>query len=215
MKKLIKIVLSLTLMTVLINDSNVFADKKIVLNNKNISKTKKVDKKELAFDFRKTRWGMNFLQVQASENSNPVSTTSDVMVYKDKMLDNDVDIEYYFENNKLFKAAFIFGSSFINKQENIIYYQKIKEGVKAKYGRPSADNSKELDIMDENQYKHMAELLERGVNDYETIWTLPNTKIKLILKGKDMFSKLRLELGYISRKYKSIDKVKEIDKSQF
>lgn len=178
--------------------------------------------KENKTDFRKTLWGMSFLQVQATEKNNPENFSDTFLLYKDKIFGTETDVEYYFSENKLIKGIYVFNQ--INKSEDyIVFYKKIKETITEKYGRAISDNSAEMMVSD-SQYKYMADLVFNGSNSYETNWDLPKTKIILSFSKKNVFNSARLELAYLSKKYLNPDTIKkqkktiikkEVDSSKF
>lgn len=186
---------------------------------KKISQVKKTPvpevKKPETFDFRKIRWGMNRSQIVASEKSQPLLEIDEKLTYKETMFERDVSINYFFEDSKVIKSEYLFDGSFVNATDYLVYYQKIKKNLISKYGKPNIDESKELDELPFEQYKHIAELIYRGEQDYNTIWEKPRTTIRLALKGKDFFTSVKLFVTYNSKKFKEIDTVKEVEKSLF
>jgi hypothetical protein len=167
------------------------------------------------FDFRKANWGMSHQQVKDSEDKQPISQGSDRMEFPDNLLGVEANVNYFFEDGKLIKAAYIFEGTFSDAVEYIINFRKIKKALLDKYGSPFSDNSNELDIIEKEMYKQVGELISRGVQEYETKWDTPNTNIKLLLKGKDLFTKVKLELGYTSKQLKHLDEDKEVIKDKF
>lgn len=207
-----KILITVFLSGLLISQSTYSQTSKEKSKSTNI---KKSQSKKDEFDFRKIRWGMNRLQVLASEKKEPLNESEDKITFNEKMFDRDVKVNYYFENDKVIKSEYLFDGSFNTKEDYILYYQKIKSNLKSKYGKPSLDSSKELDVMGRDQYEHMAELLYRGVLMYETVWAPPGNSIKLSIKGKDFFTTLKLFVLYSSNKYKQTDETREVEKSLF
>ncbi|MFN8578678.1 MAG: hypothetical protein U0354_17760 [Candidatus Sericytochromatia bacterium] len=183
-------------------------------NDKSTKVVKKVEKKE-EFNFRKVKWGMNHLQVSASEKEKPSLESDDKVTYKEKMFERDVNINYFFENDKLIKSEYLFDGTLTDKEEYITYFKKIKSNLISKYGKPSSDNSKEVDIMEKSRYSQVGELLSQGVLTYDVIWNKPDTTIKLGIKGKDFFTALKLYIAYNSKKFKEKDDTKEVEKSLF
>lgn len=167
------------------------------------------------FDFRKAKWGMNHQDIQSSEKIDAIIQEKERLVYPDSLLGINASINYYFENSKLIKASYLFDGTFTDQVEYIVDFIKIKKVLKEKYGSPTSDNSSELDIMEKDMFKQVGELISSGVQEYETKWETPKTQIKLILKGKDIFTKTKLELGYTSRQLKHLDDDREVEKNKF
>lgn len=205
MKKLIVI----PILSVCLFSQVTYAEKGKVSNKKTVAQKKE------QFDFRKAKWGMNHLQIIASEKSEPKFEDDEKIAYNEKMFETDVSINYFFEKDKLIKSEYLFDGTFTNKEDYIVYFRKIKKNLIEKYGRATRDNSSELDIMDRDQYQHISELIYRGVHVYETVWEKPGTTIRIVLKGKDFFTSLKLYVAYNSKKFKEEDNVKEVEKSLF
>lgn len=217
MKK-IKLLSSISLAMIIFTVPAVKADEQSVLISKkpyiNIKRTE--TKKEEGFTFRKTKWGMSQQQVHETEGKQPVLQEADKIIYQDKLLNLGTKVIYYFEKGKLFKGTYFFDGTFTNQVEYIVNYKKLKHALKDKYGSPSSDNNAELDEMDDFSYDHMGELVSRGVHDLETKWETPSTNITLLLSGKDLMSKVRLELYYNSRNLKYLeDERKDFDNFKF
>jgi len=64
----------------------------------------------------------------------------DIIGYRETLLDRECLIGYYFEGGRLVGAKFSFEEKVDNKNQNIVDYEKIKEIMIQKYGRPEEDN---------------------------------------------------------------------------
>jgi hypothetical protein len=179
---------------------------------------KKVEKKkdEDPFDFRKAKWGMNIQQVHESEGKQAISENNEKLVYPDTLLDLNAEVSYFFEKNRLVKAIYqLEGNNTNDPVENINNFKKIRNALSQKYGRPDFDTSGELDMFEKDTYKNLGELIARGAQVLETRWETPRTRIKLLLKGRDIFSKVTLDLGYFAKDQETRAISAEEEKNKF
>ena len=68
------------------------------------------------FDFRNTRWGMSKEQVVASERDTPVEKSEKYIRYKTKVLNINVDLQYFFVEDKLIIASYTLDEIYLNSK---------------------------------------------------------------------------------------------------
>jgi hypothetical protein len=90
------------------------------------------------YDFRKTNWGINKEQVKVTEKAKIAEIYEDGFAYKDTVADLDCNIVYQFIKDKLYIAGYIFTGLHTNYDLWIDDYQKVKEILIKKYGKPIA-----------------------------------------------------------------------------
>ncbi len=163
------------------------------------------------YDFRKTNWGMNETQVKKIEDREILEIYEDGFAYKDTINELDCKIIYQFLENKLYITGYLFTELHTNYDFWIDDYQKIKEILIKKYGKPitsgmfwASDLYKEM--WDNNQ--DLGTAVSMGYLIYYTEWDTPKTKIWIGLKGDNLDIDFRVT--YESKELKEwADKIKE------
>lgn len=159
------------------------------------------------YEFRKTRWGMSIDEVKASENSKFEAEDQDSISYSNNIGGLNTYITYFFSDNQLYMAGYTFNETHVNDNFYITDYNKIKEILIRKYGKPKNED----EIWTNNLYKNNPENYGLAVSvghlSYWIDWENPSTKIKLALYG-DNFN-TRHVLRYESIKLKPLVDSKE------
>jgi len=140
----------------------------------------------IAQDFRDTNWGMSEKEVLSSEHFAPTKITSQEILYNESIFDMDCILFYEFYDSSLARAGYIFSEDYNNIKLYIGRFDKLKEVLISKYGKPT------------NEFKR-SNSYNRFIN-----WENEKTKIELILS--DVFSvgfKLVYENPELSAKLKS------------
>ena len=166
---------------------------------------------EAKYDFRKTNWGMNETQVKEIEGNEILETYEDGFAYKNKVGGLDCKVIYQFVENKLYIAGYLFTELHTNYDLWIDDYQKIKDLLIKKYGKPiksgmfwTSDSYKKMWGNDQN----LGTAVGMGYLVYYTEWDTPKTKIWIGLKGDNLDIDFRVT--YESKELKEwADKIKE------
>jgi hypothetical protein len=180
----------------------------------NISKTDS-EQEDNSPDFRKIRWGMSIQQVSETEKSSPESQNSNFIVYKDKLMELDTNVTYFFEKGKLIKASYLSEPSSNNPEDYIVNFLKIKKTMTEKYGIPFSDSSSDINFVSKEMYRQIGEVVERGGQSFDVKWETPRTKIKMTMVKPGIFSKMKLEIEYASKSLINLDEQNEAQKSKF
>ncbi len=188
------------------------SNKKAIIN---ITKTEKDSEDADSPDFRKIRWGMNPQQVSETEKVPLKTSDSDIIVYKDQLMELDTNVSYFFEKGKLIKASYFSEPVFTNPEDYIINFLKIKKAMTEKYGTPISDSSWEINNITKEMYRQVGEVIERGGQFYDVRWETSRTKIKMVLSKKGFFSKVNLEIEYAGKSLIHLDEQNEAQKSKF
>ena len=137
-------------------------------------------------NFRNTRWGMNRAQVVRIEGSPDYHENSgglDIIQYPQKVLNMDCMIGYVFAHNKLAKAKYSFIARFENKNQYISSYNKIKDILIQKYGRPEADRILWQDKYYQNNRSNWGLAISLGHLEFNTVWRDSETEIQFRAYG--------------------------------
>lgn len=93
-------------------------------------------------DFRSVRWGMSEEEVKAVEGGNPKytgkldGTSARYIGYDTTLMGNDVILAYYFSNEGLFMARYIWTETHSNDSLYISDYESVRTQLTKKYGSP-------------------------------------------------------------------------------
>lgn len=167
--------------------------------------------KEQVYDFRKTSWGMSMEQVKEIEGNEILEAYEDGFAYKNKVGGLDCKVIYQFVENKLYIAGYLFTELHTNYDLWIDDYQKIKDLLIKKYGKPiksgmfwASDSYKKMWGNDQN----LGTAVGMGYLVYYTEWDTPKTKIWIGLKGDNLDIDFRVT--YESKELKEwANKIKE------
>ena len=137
-------------------------------------------------NFRNTHWGMNRAQVVRIEGR-PVhhdrSGGLDIIQYPQKILNMDCMIGYVFAHNKLAKAKYSFLANFEDKNRYIQSYEKIRDILTQKYGKPEAEKAYWQDKQYQNDRSNWGLALSRGHFEIRSHWKDSETEIQLRVYG--------------------------------
>lgn len=139
--------------------------------------------------FRNARWGMNQAQVvrlEGSPNHRENSGGLDIFQYPQKVLDMDCMIGYVFADNKLAKAKYSFIAKFEDNNQYIREYEKIRDILVQKYGKPEAEMTLWRDKMYQDDRPSWGLALSQGHCEFNSQWQDSETAIQLRLySGKE------------------------------
>lgn len=136
-------------------------------------------------DFRGTSWGMTTAQVLDSENDAPIDSTTENLAYSVEVADLDAYALYYFIDDTLVTAGYLFAEEYSNDNMFIKDFEKVKNILQRKYGEPSED----LLHWSGDVYKDIEEFyafaIRTGHLTMRAIWQIERTTISLVLYGDD------------------------------
>jgi len=196
---------------------SVFADqititedsKKIFLKDDRTGEdVKEEPKKERLYDFRKTTWGMNKIQVKKTEKSKILMEDKDMLVYGGNVSGLDCIIIYTFIEGKLVRGSYTFTKTHTNKNDYISDYNDLKETLIKKYGKPIKDTHIWKNDLFRNDYQQWGFAISLGHLVYKATWEKSNTNILLILCGDNY--EITHTLFYYSKELENLEeKAKE------
>jgi len=166
------------------------------------------------YDFRKTNWGMTKEQVLAAEVADFVSNDVDGTIsYNGTVNDLECGIKYFFAHDTLVRARYVIYEEHTNKNDYISDYQKLKQLLTDKYGKPDKDRTTWLSNIYKDNQKDWGLAISLGQLAYFSQWDTETTQIWLMLQGDN--DEIQFTIEYSSIKYAYLDdkpvEVKQID----
>ena len=171
---------------------------------------------EQKYDFRNTNWGMSKGQVKATEDKKPDFEDDTTLGYEVKIEGSNFSCIYSFLEDKLYNSGYFFTGKHTNKNLYIDDYEKLKETLTKKYGKPTKDIpgfwKNDLYKSDKRSWGMAVSV---GHLVYGTSWETPTTKISLMLSGDNF--KISMVVSYTSKELEEwADKIREEEaKSKF
>jgi len=138
--------------------------------------------------FDEMKWGLSkkqILEMEGKPAHQQRSKGQDIMIYEQKVINLDCSIEYIFASNKLSQTKFRFQNSYLDKNAYLQDYQKIKEALIQRFGRPLEENLKWLDSAYKDDFSAWGEAISQGYLKLNSRWLTPQTEIVACLDGGD------------------------------
>ena len=156
------------------------------------------------YDFRKAKWGMSMAQVKASESLSIKNKDKDkdVLIYKTKILNNNVALVYSFINDKLVSGHYVVEEKHSNKNDYIADYKDFKKILTKKYGKPKMDRTMWKDDLYKSDVSSWGMAVSIGHLVYGSSWETDETKINDTLLGDNY--QISLIIAYVSKKFKAL-----------
>jgi len=182
-----------------------------------VEETKKIPLSKTGF--RQTLWGMSKEQVRKAESSKFIKEDKlsgamkglDVLIYQDNIAGLDCAIVYYFAENRLTRARYLFTEEHSNNNLYISDFKMVKSQLSQKYGQPYRDDiiwSNDLYKDDPSEY---GTAIAVGHLQYVVEWDSPEIYIQLLLKGDNF--KINHWAEYTGKAFRKFEK-KVIEKAQ-
>ncbi|UCE42922.1 MAG: hypothetical protein JSV17_08230 [Candidatus Aminicenantes bacterium] len=137
-------------------------------------------------NFRNTRWGMDKAQVVRIEgypNHRENSGGLDIIQYSQKILNMDCMIGYVFAYNKLAKAKYSFLAKYKDKNQYIHSFEKIKNILQQKYGKPKSEKVLWHDKRYQGDHSNWGLALSQGHLEFSSLWKDSETEVQLRVYG--------------------------------
>lgn len=145
------------------------------------------------YDFRNVNWGMTKIEVKQSEGQRKVQNENGKsLIYVDTIANQTFGVIYNFVNNKLYSSGYMSLEKHTNENLYIIDYEKMKELLINKYGKPSDrwwNTNKEynemiwIDDLYKNKSNEWGFAVSIGDLVYQSCWNTNEVGIVLSLKG--------------------------------
>jgi hypothetical protein len=138
--------------------------------------------------FEEMQWGVSKKQVLESEGK-PLNQEKvkglDIMKYEQKVINMDCAIEYIFAANKLRKTKFSFMNTYLDKNDYLEDYQRIKEALIQKFGKPLEEKMNWRDPTYKDDFSAWGEAISLGHLELSSRWETPYTEIQASLRGNN------------------------------
>ncbi len=147
-------------------------------------------------NFEEMKWGMSKKQVLELEGKPALQRKSgglDIMTYLQKVINMDCAIEYVFAANKLSQTLFRFQNHYEDKNASLEDYQKVKQALIQRFGRPVEEKMEWLDPSSKNDFSVWGEAVSSGLLELKSRWLTPRTEILARLAGVENEIKLTVE----------------------
>jgi len=139
-------------------------------------------------NFEEMRWGLTKKQIVEIEGK-PADQRKvrglEVMRYEQKVINLECAIDYFFAGNKLTRTRFSFGGDYADKNAYLQDYQKIKEALIQKFGRPLEENMTWHNPAFKDDFSSWGEAVSLGQLKMSSRWLTPQTEIIASLSGVD------------------------------
>jgi len=144
-------------------------------------------------NFDEMHWGLTKKQVVEAEGK-PTSQTKarddEVLVYGQKVINFDCDIEYCFAANKLHQTRFRFAGDSGEGSASLEDYQRVKDALIRKFGKPVEENVDWRDAARQKDFSSWGAAVDAGELELSSRWLTPETEIVARLAGEDGASSL-------------------------
>ena len=138
------------------------------------------------FNLRYTRWGMSQKEViNAEEKMDPVEVTENTILYKTRLMRNNVELQYVFVDNKLIGAIYRLADNYLNSNHFQNTYIKFKTALIRKYGQPAVESTDWLNNTYTSDRRKWGLALSLGHVEYASSWTTNSAKINCNLKEEN------------------------------
>jgi hypothetical protein len=131
----------------------------------------------------------------------------EVLRYQQLVINLDCAIDYFFAANKLSRTRFSFTGDYLDKNAYLQDYQKIKEALVQKFGRPVEEGMKWRDTSYKDDFSSWGEAVSQGHLELSSRWLTPQTEITANLSGVD--EEVLLTVEYAGLQLKELAKKSE------
>lgn len=136
------------------------------------------------YDFREAKWGMSKEEVKNAEVFTLDGENEKTLQYRDVpdiLIHMNVDLAYFFSEDKLYKAAYYLSFDYPHSEAYVYDFETIKNALTEQY-----DSPKEYEVLWLNEFykdkeEYLSYALENGLVGYFADWETSTTFIELIL----------------------------------
>ncbi len=139
-------------------------------------------------NFEEMSWGITKKEVVESEGK-PTSQSKahggDILVYGQKVINLDCDIEYRFAANRLRQTRFHFAGESREEAECLDDYRKVKDALIRKFGKPDAEKMDWRDASYKEDFASWGMAVGLGQLELKSSWLTSRTEIVASLSGEN------------------------------
>jgi hypothetical protein len=153
--------------------------------------------------FDEMQWGLTKKQVvelEGKPSGQEKVAGLEVMRYDQRVHSMDCSIEYVFAANKLSRTRFCFRNDYLDKNVSLNDYQKIKDALAQRFGRPLEESMNWRDATLKSDFSSWGDAVSQGDLELSSRWQTPKTEILASLTGKDQVISLTVEYQGIALK---------------
>jgi len=136
--------------------------------------------------FDEMQWGQSKKQILEMEGKPSFQERRkglDIMRYDQKVINLDCSIEYIFSSNKLTKTRFSFLNDYVEKNNYLDDYRKIKAALIQKFGKPLDENMNWRDPSYKNDFSSWGDAVSLGHLEMNSYWLTSKTEISASLRA--------------------------------
>jgi len=161
-------------------------------------------------NFEEMHWGLSKKQVVETEGK-PSDQRKvrglDVMRYQQTVINLECAIDYFFAANKLSRTRFSFAGDYLDKNSYLDDYQKVKDALVQKFGRPLEEAMNWRDTSYKDDFASWGEAVSLGHLELISRWLTSQTEITASLSGAD--DEILLTVEYTGLQLKELAKKSE------
>jgi hypothetical protein len=138
--------------------------------------------------FDEMKWGLSkkqILEMEGKPSAQRKAKGLDIMDYQQKLINLDCSIEYMFAANKLARTRFSFTTEYLDKNAYLEDYQKIKDALVQKFGRPLEESMDWRDTTFKDDFGAWGEAVSLGHLEMSSRWLTPQSEILALLSGQN------------------------------
>jgi len=170
-------------------------------------------------DFRQTTWGMNSSQIVSAEGKMPAfqdkGSPIQILGYSDQIANLDCQVFYILAYDQLVRTKYMISEKHTNKTEYLSDYDRLKEVLSNKYGKPVSDDIYWKNNLYKSDPSEWGMAVAVGHMAKFTRWESLRTTIILCLTGDNF--EINLGIEYSSKELAALEKKakKEQEASKF
>lgn len=160
--------------------------------------------------FEEMKWGSSKKQILEMEGRPLVQEKTkglDIMKYRQKLINLDCNISYVFSANKLTGTRFSFNTEYLDKNAYLEDYQKVKDALVQKFGRPVEEAMDWRDTTFKDEIGAWGEAISLGHLELSSRWLTAKTEIEAVLSGEN--EEIFLTVNYFGRPLRELAKKSE------
>lgn len=150
-------------------------------------------------DFRNVKWGMTKEDVKRNESLKLAFDGGDYLRFSGNILNSTSSITYFFEKNKLVKAAVVFEQEHLTPNLYVDDFNSYKKSLTTKYGKPMKDVEKWHDDTFKEKPEDKGLAIAAEQLSCITMWITNSTRIGLFMSGEKY--KINIAIFYDDKKY--------------
>lgn len=148
---------------------------------------------EDAYDLRSVKWGMSREEIMKAERSAPVMESDSLIVFNDNLFEKNVQVGYVFVENKLWKVRYFLVDTHTNKNDYISDYDKFKEALISKYGKPKKSEVIWKNNLYANDKQNQGLAISMGHLALFSAWDTGKTTIFCFVDGENFNVNVRID----------------------